>query len=60
MGAGSPRLRMREPRFHEAVLQLASTLRHRSKDELDSADIRFQRHTRWLAAALLSPFFSPC
>jgi WD40 repeat protein len=48
---GAKRLRLREPRFHEAVLQLASTLRHRPKDELDSADIRFQRHTRWLAAA---------
>jgi WD40 repeat protein len=47
---GATRLRLREPRFHEAILQLASTLRHRSKDELDSADIRFQRHTRWLAA----------
>jgi WD40 repeat protein len=48
---GAARLRLREPRFHEAVLQLASTLRNRSKDELDGADIRFQRHTRWLAAA---------
>ncbi len=48
---GTKRLRLREPRFHEAVLQLASTLRHRAKDELDSADIRFQQHTRWLAAA---------
>jgi WD40 repeat protein len=47
---GAARLRLREPRFHEAVLQLASTLRHRSKDELDSADIRYQRHARWLAA----------
>ena len=48
---GAPRLKLREPRFHEAILQLACTLRHRSKDELDSDDIRFQRHTRWLAAA---------
>jgi WD40 repeat protein len=48
---GAKRLRLGEPRFHEAVLQLASTLRHRPKDELDSADIRFQRHARWLAAA---------
>jgi WD40 repeat protein len=49
--AGRPRLR--EPRFHEAVLQLASTLRDRPKDELDSADIRFQRHARWLAASAI-------
>jgi len=40
------RLRLGEPRFHEAVLQLASTIHHRPKDELDSADIRFQRHAR--------------
>jgi WD40 repeat protein len=46
----SARLRMREPRFHEAVLQLASTLRNRPKDELDSADIHLQRETRWIAA----------
>ena len=46
----SARLRMREPRFHEAVLQLASTVLNRPKDELDSADIRLQRETRWSAA----------
>ena len=43
-------LRMREPRFHEAVLQLAATLHNRPKDELDGADIRSQRHTRYVAA----------
>jgi WD40 repeat protein len=43
------RLRLREPRFHEAVLQLASTLHNRPKDELDGADIRMQRQTRLLA-----------
>jgi WD40 repeat protein len=48
---GGVRLRMREPRFHEAVLQLASTLHNRPKDELDGADIRSQRQTRLLAAA---------
>jgi WD40 repeat protein len=47
------RLRLREPRFHEAVLQLASTLHNRPKDELDGADIRMQRHARWLAASTL-------
>ena len=46
-----PRLSMREPRFHEAVLELASTLHNRPKDELDGADIRIQRETRWLAAS---------
>ncbi len=50
---GSTRLRLREPRFHEAVLQLASTLHNRPKDELDGADIRTQRHARWLAASVL-------
>ena len=45
------RLRLREPRFHEAVLQLAATLHNRPKDELDGADIRNQRHTRLLAAS---------
>ncbi len=45
------RLRMREPRFHEAVLQLASTLHNRPKDELDGADIRMQRHARLLAGS---------
>ncbi len=48
---GGARLRMREPRFHEAVLQLASTLHNRPKDELDGADIRMQRKTRLLAAS---------
>ncbi|HSU58351.1 MAG TPA: TIR domain-containing protein [Bryobacteraceae bacterium] len=47
------RLRMREPRFHEAVLQLASTLHNRPKDELDGADIRIRRETRTLAASAL-------
>jgi WD40 repeat protein len=46
---GGARLRMREPRFHEAVLQLASTLRNQPKDQLDGADIRFQRHARLAA-----------
>jgi len=45
------RLRLREPRFHEAVLQLASTLHNRPKDELDGLDIRTQRHTRLAAAS---------
>ena len=45
------RLRMREPRFHEAVLQLASTLHNRPKDELDGADIRLRRHTRLIGAS---------
>jgi WD40 repeat protein len=48
---GAAPLRLREPRFHEAVLQLAATLHNRPKDELDGADIRSQRHTRWLAAS---------
>jgi WD40 repeat protein len=48
---GAPRLSIREPRFHEAVLQLASTLHNRPKDELDGADIRMQRETRLLAAS---------
>jgi MTH538 TIR-like domain (DUF1863) len=47
---GAAPLRLREPRFHEAVLQLAATLHNRPKDELDGADIRNQRHTRFLAA----------
>jgi WD40 repeat protein len=47
---GAARLRMREPRFHEAVLQLACVLRNQSKDELDGADIHFQRQTRLLVA----------
>jgi WD40 repeat protein len=48
---GAPRLSMREPRFHEAVLELASTLHNRPKDELDGTDIRLQRETRLLAAS---------
>jgi len=47
------RLRMRDPRFHEAVLQLASTLHNRPKDELDGADIRMQRQARLLVASAL-------
>jgi WD40 repeat protein len=46
-----PGFRMRDPRFHEAVLQLASTLLNRPKDELDGADIRAQRQSRMLAAS---------
>lgn len=46
-----PRYRLGEPRFHEAILQLASTLHNRPKDELDGADIRARRHTRLLAAS---------
>jgi WD40 repeat protein len=49
--SGTYPLRLREPHFHEAVLQLAATLHNRPKDELDSADIRNLRHTRWLAAS---------
>lgn len=45
------RLRLREPRFHEAVLQLASTLHNRPKEDLDGADIRMQRQTRLFAAS---------
>ena len=48
---GATPLRMREPRFHEAVLQLAATLHNRPKDELDGADIRIRRQTRLLAAS---------
>jgi WD40 repeat protein len=48
-GGGAP-LRMREPRFHEAVLQLAATLHNRPKDELDGADIRSRRQVRLVAA----------
>jgi WD40 repeat protein len=48
---GAPPLRLREPRFHEAVLQLASTLHDRPKDELDGVDIRLQRQARLLAAS---------
>ncbi len=43
------RLSLREPRFHEAVLQLAATLHNRPKDELDGMDIRLQRQARLLA-----------
>jgi WD40 repeat protein len=48
---GAVRLRLSEPRFHEAVLQLAATLHNRPKDELDGADIRARRQTRLLAAS---------
>jgi WD40 repeat protein len=48
---GATRLRMREPRFHEAVLQLAATLHNQPKDELDGTDIRIRRQTRLLAAS---------
>ncbi len=56
-------LRMREPRFHEAVLQLAATLHNRPKDELDGADIRIRRQNRLLAtsgliAILLTALFA--
>jgi WD40 repeat protein len=47
------RLSMGEPRFHEAVLQLASTLHNRPKDELDGADIRMRRRARLTAASAL-------
>ena len=47
---GEARLNMREPRFHEAVLQLAATLHNRPKDELDGADIRSRRQVSLLAA----------
>lgn len=50
---GSARLNMREPRFHEAVLQLAATLHNRPKDELDGADIENRRRTRRLAASVV-------
>lgn len=50
---GSARLNMREPRFHEAVLQLAATLHNRPKDELDGADIENRRRTRRLVASVL-------
>jgi WD40 repeat protein len=42
------RLRLREPRFHEAVLQLTATLRNQPKDELDGADLRYRRQARVL------------
>ena len=56
-------IRMREPRFHEAVLQLAATLHNRPKDELDGADIRIRRQNRLLAtsgliAILLTSLFA--
>ena len=50
---GSARLSMREPRFHEAVLQLAATLHNRPKDELDGADIENRRRTRRLVASVV-------
>jgi WD40 repeat protein len=50
---GSARLNMREPRFHEAVLQLAATLHNRPKDELDGADIENRRRTRRLVASVV-------
>ena len=50
-GAAVPDFTMREPRFHEAVLQLASTILNRPKDELDGEDIRAQRQSRMLAAS---------
>jgi WD40 repeat protein len=52
-GATPPRFGMREPRFHEAVLQLAATLLNRPKDELDGEDIRARRQSRLLAGAAL-------
>ena len=51
---GTYPLRLRDPHFHEAILQLSATLHNRPKDELDSADIRNLRHTRWIAAAGLT------
>jgi WD40 repeat protein len=48
---GATRLSMREPRFHEAVLQLAATLHNRPKDELDGADVRIRRQNRLLATS---------
>ena len=60
---GVTHLRMREPRFHEAVLQLAATLHNRPKDELDGTDIRIRRQNRLLAtsgliAILLTALFA--
>jgi WD40 repeat protein len=57
------RLSMRDPRFHEAVLQLAATVYNRPKDELDGADIRIRRQNRLLAtsglfAILLTALFA--
>src|SRR5271169_1346448 len=54
---GAAPLRLREPRFHEAVLQLAATLHNRPKDELDGADIRNQRHARLFAASCIIAIF---
>src|SRR5437868_566516 len=51
---GVTRMRMREPRFHEAVLELAATLHNRPKDELDGVDIRIRRQNRLLATSGLS------
>ena len=50
---GTTHFRMSEPRFHEAVLQLAATLHNRPKDELDGADVRIRRQTRLAAASAL-------
>src|SRR6202021_929333 len=50
---GASRLSMREPRFHEAVLQLAATLHNRPKDELDGAVISIRGQTILLATSLL-------
>lgn len=60
---GTYPLRLGEPHFHEAVLQLAATLHNRPKDELDGADIRNRRHARMLAgsglmAILLASLFA--
>jgi WD40 repeat protein len=54
---GATRFRMSEPRFHEAVLQLAATLHNRPKDELDGADVRIRRQTRLVAASGLIILF---
>ena len=56
-------LRLREPRFHEAVLQLAATLHNRPKDELEGADKRIRRQNRLMAvfavvAILISSLFA--
>ncbi len=50
---GGRPLHLREPHFHEAILQLAATLHNRPKDELDGEDIRNLRHTRLLASSAL-------
>jgi WD40 repeat protein len=48
---GATPFRMSEPRFHEAILQLAATLHNRPKDELDGADVRIRRQTRLVASS---------